>query len=471
MGEESVKKSRVRRQKQKDDHHNNSSTTTPAVVCTASSPNSNNIELGLIVSLMIMAVYAFGVYESVISVPDVSAQQNRLWNAKEATSMTQWYQHMGQNLNVARNEFNSISSSIGRRAKQNTNNNNQADKLQGFPPPAQPVDHTTIAMVPSGVKGALNMPEGLPESEIVIPQHKWPVTVKDEEFEPLLHSGDQKTVMMVPKLWSLPIHNYQLMTREKAMQIGSCAVPDENGNVARGDDCPLDQRTIFVAIASYRDFECRTTVEDIFLRAKNPDRIRIGVTDQIAHGEDPLCDEPIKPCDEDPNQALCRYKDRIDVVEMEAELSIGPVFARHIGDRMYRGEYYATQSDAHVSYTQNWDADIIDQLEQSHNEMAVLSTYLTDVQGSIDDQGRSLRQTRPIMCNTVYEGGPQGLHLRHASQPEMIPSIHGEPQLQPWWAAGYSFSRGHFIVNVPYDWLQPMIFQGEEMSVSTGIVY
>jgi hypothetical protein len=151
---------------------------------------------------------------------------------------------------------------------------------------------------------------------------------------------------------------------------------------------------------------------------------------------------------------------------MEASLSVGPVFARHIGYRMYRGEYYTTQSDAHVTYTQNWDTDIIEQIEATHNEMAVLSTYLTDVQGSIDEKtGASLRHTRPIMCNTYYEGGPQGLHLRHGSQPERMPGVHGTPQLQPWWAAGYSFSRGHFVVNVPYDPYQPMIFQGEEMSI------
>lgn len=150
---------------------------------------------------------------------------------------------------------------------------------------------------------------------------------------------------------------------------------------------------------------------------------------------------------------------------MDAPLSVGPVFARHLGYRLYRGEYYATQSDAHVSFTTNWDNDIIEQMEQTHNDMAVLSTYLTDVQGSIGPDGKSLRNTRPIMCVTYYEGGPQGLHLRHGSQPEREPSIHGTPQLQPWWAAGYSFSRGHFIVNVPYDYLQPMIFQGEEMSI------
>ena len=33
------------------------------------------------------------------------------------------------------------------------------------------------------------------------------------------------------------------------------------------------------------------------------------------------------------------------------------------------------------------------------------------------------------------------------------------PQLQPYWAAGFSFSRGHFKLRVPYDAYQPMVFQ------------
>jgi hypothetical protein len=187
-----------------------------------------------------------------------------------------------------------------------------------------------------------------------------------------------------------------------------------------------------------------------------------GVVDQIIDGEDDVCNAPIKPCDEDPKQALCqeRWRQQIDVYQVDAPLSIGPVFARHLGHRMYRGEYYCTQSDAHVTFTQNWDEDALLQMESTHNEMAVLSTYLTDIQGSIDPEtGASKRHTRPIMCNTHYEGGAQGMHLRHGSQPERNPSIHGMPQLQPWWAAGYSFSRGHFAVNVPYDPISPMIFQ------------
>ena len=113
------------------------------------------------------------------------------------------------------------------------------------------------------------------------------------------------------------------------MQIGTCSEKDPaTGSNLRGDACPLDSRTIFVSVASYRDFQCRYTVESIFLRAKNPNRIRVGVVDQIIEGEDPVCDEPIEPCDSKPDQALCKYKDQVDILKVDAPLSIGPVFAR-----------------------------------------------------------------------------------------------------------------------------------------------
>jgi len=398
-----------------------------AIVCTPSEAASQGaIEIGAVLSILVLFLYFFACYETVMSLPD-------------APVMPDFGAHMGENFNLAINGFDSAGdgSEGGREMA--------SSKREG---------------------SAGGDSRGIDDNEVAIPTSKWPVTLRDEpdNYETILHPGDLKTKMSVPKFWSKPIHNGKLMTRETAMKIGTCISPD-NGNYQRGDACPHHKRTVFISIASYRDFECRTTVESAFGRAKYPDRVRIAVVDQIVAGEDNLCNEPIEPCDQKPEQALCKYKNQVDVYQMEASLSVGPVFARHIGYRMYRGEYYATQSDAHVTFTEGWDVDIITQIEATHNEMAVLSTYLTDVQGSIDKDGHSLRKTRPIMCNTVWEGGAQGYHLRHASQPEKFPSIHGEPQLSPWWAAGYSFSRGHFIVNVPYDLYQPMIFQGEEMSI------
>lgn len=391
------------------------------VVCTDRDlkRSQKSTECAVLLGLAVVCLYLFGFFELIQSMPEISSRLGRY--------------HLGGNLNLARMEIDFGGIRIG-----NSSGGGDGDEGEG---------------------GSNNNNGGIPVGT-------WPVSVRGEDTEPMLHVGDLKTIMQVPKFWSPPVHNNEQFTREKAMQIGTCAEPDPvTGSFVRGDDCPELQRTIFIGIASYRDFQCRQTIETLFLRAENPERLRVGVVDQIVVGEDVACNEPIKPCEEDPGQALCKYQDRVDVYTMEAILSVGPVFARHLGYRLYRGEYYATQSDAHVSFTTNWDTDIILQLEATHNEMGVLSTYLTDVQGSIDPNGNSLRNTRPIMCNTYYEGGAQGLHLRHGSQPERRPSIHGTPQLQPWWAAGYSFSRGHFIVNVPYDYLQSMIFQGEEMSI------
>eukprot|EP01033_Poteriospumella_lacustris_P021357 gene21357-15837_t len=104
--------------------------------------------------------------------------------------------------------------------------------------------------------------------------------------------------------------------------------------------------------------------------------------------------------------------------------------------------------------------------------MAVLSSYLTDVQGSLTAEGDSTRNTRPIMCNSDFEGMMPARYLRHGAQPEEAPEIKEMPQLQPFWAAGFSFSRGHFKLRVPYDAYQPMVFQGEEIAIGIrGFTY
>lgn len=63
-------------------------------------------------------------------------------------------------------------------------------------------------------------------------------------------------------------------------------------------------------------------------------------------------------------------------------------------------------------------------------------------------------------------------YIRHGAQPEGAPAILHQPQLQPYWAAGFSFARGHFLLRVPYDAYQPMVFQGEEIEITVrGFTY
>ncbi len=57
---------------------------------------------------------------------------------------------------------------------------------------------------------------------------------------------------------------------------------------------------------------------------------------------------------------------------MDAQEATGPVTARHVGDRMYRGQHFAMQLDAHCLFVRNWDEKLVNQWKSTKNEMAVL---------------------------------------------------------------------------------------------------
>eukprot|EP01031_Cornospumella_fuschlensis_P035407 gene35407-42917_t len=254
--------------------------------------------------------------------------------------------------------------------------------------------------------------------------------------------------LKVPKFWSPPNEDFPNWTSEV------------DGH-----------ETIFIMIASYRDFQCRETITSALSRATYPERLFIGAVDQVVDGDTGCLDLDV-PCSQDPTQWICKHLSQISVFKMDAEEATGPVTARHVGDRMYRGQHFAMQLDAHCQFVRNWDESLIAQWRSTRNEMAVLSSYLSDVQGAITAEGDSKVKTRPIMCNSDFEGAAPARYLRHGAQPEDMPAIADTPQLQPYWAAGFSFSRGHFKVRVPYDAYQPMVFQGEEIALGIrGFTY
>lgn len=101
----------------------------------------------------------------------------------------------------------------------------------------------------------------------------------------------------------------------------------------------IEPETIFVSVASYRDEQCTATVENLFLRAERPEFLRVAIVDQRIPGQDPKCGVPDRPCSHDHEQVLCKFEHLIDRVEYDAQLMVGPTFARHIANRMYRGMY------------------------------------------------------------------------------------------------------------------------------------
>lgn len=187
------------------------------------------------------------------------------------------------------------------------------------------------------------------DPEIIRLRRQFPLRASEMEEIPhpgILFSGSQRAKILlpdmefperltVPRFWNPPEygprgvrhflgeHGQRLMTPKEAQSIGSVT---NDG-----------KETIFVSLASYRDIECQATLESIFLRAAYPERIRVAVVDQVEPG-DPKCSEPALPCDQHPEQVLCLYQQMIDAYEVPSYLMVGPVLARHIAHRMYRGK-------------------------------------------------------------------------------------------------------------------------------------
>jgi len=349
--------------------------------------------------------------------------------------------------------------------------------------------------------------ENVEKSEIEILEMEEPHTEsKEEDIEAAETEKDVNNhqQMKVPPFWNpssfhpdirtyLGNYGERIMTLEEASRIGSftrskertvfgreeevevernkMGHTEEQDNILEEEDSPLLE-TIYVAISSYRDSRCPHTVKSIFSRAKYPERIRVGIVDQLNQDEEYNCAEPESYCKDDPNQILCKYQHLIDVYEMNATLAVGPVFARHIGSRMYRGEYFTMQTDAHMEFVNGWDVSAISQWKAAKNEMAVLTTYVSSVETHYDPEtGLSNTTHRPYMCVSEFSEDyyeDQLYVMVHGQQPEETPdsALGEDPMIQPpFYAAGFSFARGHFSIQIPYDQYLPMIFQGEEINI------
>eukprot|EP00592_Proboscia_alata_P016131 CAMPEP_0194398182 /NCGR_PEP_ID=MMETSP0174-20130528/125962_1 /TAXON_ID=216777 /ORGANISM="Proboscia alata, Strain PI-D3" /LENGTH=422 /DNA_ID=CAMNT_0039194451 /DNA_START=762 /DNA_END=2027 /DNA_ORIENTATION=- len=338
----------------------------------------------------------------------------------------------------------------------------------------------------------------------------FPCSVKRDEingrFHLMTHPSNQEVTLQLPPFYIDPSVIFgidenccagRLMTKQIAQMIGSRISSSDAGSMN-----DLHSETIFVGVVNYRNIHCPYTIESIFQQAKYPERIRVGVVDQFDPQSDSYtCGDAASPCRDNPNQALCRYSDQIDVYEMEALYAVGDVFARHIIHRLYRGEYYFMLLDVKSHLSSHWDVDIISQFDSLDNEMAVLSSFLenapTDGIGTAtlleDNNGAKLHYFRgevgtpaegmdhdvseqgatspqPTLCDAHFVGkNRKGKRLTILShQPDWIPPLAGKtPLLQPYWSSDFSFSRGHFVINVPYDPYLPMVLDdGEDVSMT-----
>lgn len=202
------------------------------------------------------------------------------------------------------------------------------------------------------------------------------------------------------------------------------------------------QPEIFVQIAAYRDPECIHTIRDALKQAAHPERVHICVCWQAMPGED----DALLPRDDLP--------DTVTIIDVDARETEGVCWARHLIQTKYAGEDYALFIDSHMRFAEHWDEQLIAELALCPSDKPFLSTY-PPAYTPPDKLDPNPRPTimRAHMFNEAGDLRFRGDFL------DRIPEV---PLRGAFLAAGYIFTKGEVIREVPYD--PYMYFNQEEIS-------
>ena len=216
--------------------------------------------------------------------------------------------------------------------------------------------------------------------------------------------------------------------------------------------------SIFVSIASYRDSECIKTIEDLFIKSRYPQRITVGICQQNAP-EDPDCLS---------SPSLAPYLNQIKIIRLSHYEAKGPMYARAlIEQNLFNDEMFYLQIDSHMLFVPHWDIKMIEQLALCPSENPILTTYPHD----FDRLGRKHLVLPNGQRKSLNSMPPTFIRFRefhkklHFSEQEknIFADFPDRPYPSLLWAAGFSFTLGKLIHQVPYDEFCDYVFVGEEM--------
>lgn len=199
---------------------------------------------------------------------------------------------------------------------------------------------------------------------------------------------------------------------------------------------------IFVQIAAYRDSELNKTVEDCINKCSDPARLTFGVCEQVMSDDERL-----------------RIWYDSTIVTVHALQSKGCCWARATCNNMYQGEEYTLQIDAHMRFQQDWDLIMEEQLLSAPSAKPIISVY-PHMYWKSDDGGYDFGRTAPPISIALTRFFDDGMLT-------IEPKVH-EFETELWrarvLAAGFMFTYGSFIDEVPYD--DELYFIGEEITMS-----
>lgn len=219
-------------------------------------------------------------------------------------------------------------------------------------------------------------------------------------------------------------------------------------DIAKVKSKPADARTIFVSVASYRDDECPNTLKSIYDNAKFPDRIYVGICQQN-HKSDIDCVTNRDPGSFQKGPGPFKNVSIIRLEDFEAK---GPTYARYMCSKLYNNEDYFLQIDSHIHFVKDWDEKIINMIDNIPFDKAVITNHPKD--WTQEDK------TDDSTVSTFCTG-----HINSSGMIAYVASLvanKGECMEVPYTAAGFMFTYGCVLNEVPFDPNLNQLFEGEE---------
>lgn len=214
---------------------------------------------------------------------------------------------------------------------------------------------------------------------------------------------------------------------------------------------PEIPNAIFVSVASYRDDECKDTIQSLYDNADKPDLLYIGICEQNK--------DPSENCLGSITKTPW-YSTNVRVKSMNYLDAKGPTYARYWCTTLWKGEEFFLQIDSHTQFLKGWDTNLRKMMNQCLEESnyPILTCY-PPTKEQIAIKGA------PEMCNGK---------LTSDKIPSFLAGWTGESERpkrcpKPFSAAGFKFLRGDFLYKVPYDPNMPHLFVGEEVLLSARL--
>ena len=212
----------------------------------------------------------------------------------------------------------------------------------------------------------------------------------------------------------------------------------------------MNNETIFIQIASYRDPELPKTIQSCLENANKPENLRFGICRQSKEGDD---FDRLGDLENDP---------RFRIIEVDWRDARGVCWARNLVQNEYKGETYTLQIDSHHRFVPGWDSiciDSIKQLQKKGHKKPLLTAYLPSYDPS-NDPGKRINEPWFMEFDRFI---PEGAIF---FLPSTIPDYHNKiyPVRSRFYSAHFCFTLGQFCHEVPHD--PDYYFHGEEISIA-----